>query len=345
MSQYTKINNKFTRFVKEDVREKLEVEIGDTKQSNFYPQVKLKKWDNEVNLSIRLKDSDYTSSSVVEEDGKIKWKSPKREVHFYDIDPIAGNPQLEEGGYELDVVLLEKPASNVLEFTIETKNTEFLYQSPLTQEQKDAICIGGDEPAYNQPENVTGSYAVYHNDTPNNFDDGKLYKVGKVAHIFRPKIIDSAGTWVWGELNIDVQKKLLTVTIPQDFLDNAVYPVRHAAGMMLGFSGVGAQTVTIEGIVKGSIWTSANPAGSVVSIHAYTTASATTRTYALSIYKSDLTLVASASTGELTPAADAAWRNFTYVSAPTLIDSTGYILAAFGSSSSGTHTVSFEHRY
>jgi len=47
-------------------------------------------------------------------------------------------------------------------------------------------------------------------------------------------MVDAAGTEVWGDLNIDTKAGLLTVTIPQAFLDKAVYPVRHAAGLEFG---------------------------------------------------------------------------------------------------------------
>ena len=42
---------------KDDPKDKIEVELGDSKDSTkFHPQVKLMRWDNEVNASFRLKD-------------------------------------------------------------------------------------------------------------------------------------------------------------------------------------------------------------------------------------------------------------------------------------------------
>ena len=37
-------------------------------------------------------------------------------------------------------------------------------------------------------------------------------------------------------LNIDEEKELLTVTIPQDFLNVATYPIYQAAGLEFGYS-------------------------------------------------------------------------------------------------------------
>ena len=40
---------------KDDPKDKIEVELGDSKDSTkFHPQVKLMRWDNEVNASFRL---------------------------------------------------------------------------------------------------------------------------------------------------------------------------------------------------------------------------------------------------------------------------------------------------
>jgi len=50
---------------------------------------------------------------------------------------------------------------------------------------------------------------------------------GKAFHWYRPLIWDSSNPRkeVWGELNVDAEKGIRTVTIPQEFLDGAVYPV------------------------------------------------------------------------------------------------------------------------
>jgi hypothetical protein len=113
------------------------------------------------------------------------------------------------------VHLLEKPASNVLNFTVDTKGLDFFYQPALTPEE---IVAGA-----NRPENVVGSYAVYYKNCPANYVGGKEYKAGKAFHIYRPWAEDSAGTHVWCDLNIT--DGLMTVTLPQTFVDTAVYPV------------------------------------------------------------------------------------------------------------------------
>ena len=73
----------------------------------------------------------------------------------------------------------------------------------------------------------------------------KNYRAGKAFHIYRPKMIDSVGTEVWGELKIDKGK--LTVTIPQEFLDNAIYPIGHAAGLRFGDETTGSTGTSLSG--------------------------------------------------------------------------------------------------
>jgi len=196
LERYIKSKNKYFRMIKSDPKDRLDVEVGDSKQPQlFYPQLKVKRWDNEVNFSIRLKDDDYSSVQIIEEDDKIKWKNGKREVHFYDVES-DGSHLFEDGGYELNVVLLEKPLSNVIEFSLEFKDVEFYYQPPLTDEQKAQKCFPDGEPVWEQLECSIGSYAVYHKSCPDNVVGEKFYRCGKVAHIFRPRIEDSSGKQV-----------------------------------------------------------------------------------------------------------------------------------------------------
>ena len=207
----------------DDNLECFEIEIGDSKQPDFKPQVKLMKWDNEVNFSVRAIDDEIGDFTQIKDKEKIKLVKNKREYYFY-----------KDGkNFEFEVVLNKKPKTNKIEMSIKTKGLNFYYQRELTQEEKAA----GDH----QLENCTGSYAVYHSTkgiTHSSQEEATKYKIGKAFHIFRPKIIDSVGAEVWGELNIDEKNGILSVIIPQEFLDNATYPIRHAAGLTFGNTSV-----------------------------------------------------------------------------------------------------------
>lgn len=139
--------------------------------------------------------------------------------------------------------LKEKPASNQWSLAI-VDNNQFLfcYQQPLSElsalipeskieyfkkDDVDYIRLvyppGGPNISESRPLDVDGSIAVYHKTKRNNVVGHKNYRTGKVLHIPRPKAIDSDGNWVW--CDIQVKNKIYTRTIPQAFLDAAVYPV------------------------------------------------------------------------------------------------------------------------
>ena len=236
------------KVIKDDWRDRIMVEVGKKKQvfqqgifggkslEVFTPSLKMTRWD-EVDFeldpepiigSIPLKNRKLNFIGK-----KIKYTTSKKELHFYNIEP---NEKLREGGYEFEVILKEKPSTNKLEFTIKTKGLKFYYQPPMTEEKLEEGQTADETHIYDKdgnviaerPENVVGSYAVYHatKGAMSNVKGGKLYRVGKAFHIYRPKITDANGNWTWGKLNIDEKKGILTIEIDQDFLDKAVYPVK-----------------------------------------------------------------------------------------------------------------------
>jgi hypothetical protein len=112
--KYTQSLNTYVQQVKPDWKDRIEVEIGDIMTpAKFLPQTKIKRWDNEVNVSLRLIHTEKSPTVSVEGD-KIKWKGRKIEAHFYDIN----NAEHPEGAEEFEVVLLEKPKNNVVQFTV-----------------------------------------------------------------------------------------------------------------------------------------------------------------------------------------------------------------------------------
>ena len=93
--KFNSTTNSYKATPKDDPRDRIEIELGDSKQPDFKPQVKIMRWDNEVNASFRLKGLDnYTVSTEGE---KTKLINGKKEIHLYDIAPCEEHP---EGGYE-----------------------------------------------------------------------------------------------------------------------------------------------------------------------------------------------------------------------------------------------------
>ena len=202
-----------------------DVEISDKDM----PEVKLRKWGEETFIKISY--PDFTPVNPKQGEGKLKWENGNKEVHLY---PTKVG---ETDAFEFEIILKSKPATNKITLDIETKGLKFYYQPPLNQEkQEEGLTCSETEckdkdgnVVVHRPENVVGSYAVYHESKTGNYEalGGKNYRAGKAFPIYRPEIIDSAGNWIWGEYNKDVQQiKKLIITIPQEFLDNAVYPVR-----------------------------------------------------------------------------------------------------------------------
>jgi len=206
--KYRLENAKLVREAKADPKDHLKIEVGN--EENFKPKVKVSRWD-EVDFSLELLDGESGNAKLETEGDKIKWSKGDKTARFYDLT----SEEYPEGAFEFDIELKKKPKTNKIEFSLNTKGVEFFYQPALTQAEIDE--------GAQRPENVVGSYAVYASENKTNYVGGKEYKVGKIGHIYRPKIYDANGQSVWGVLNIT--GNILSVEIPQAFLDSAAYPV------------------------------------------------------------------------------------------------------------------------
>lgn len=88
----------------------------------------------------------------------------------------------------------------------------------------------------NRADHIVGSYAVYHKSKNHN-----QYQTGKFAHIYRPLITDAKGQEVFADLNI--KNNIMSIVIPQTFLDQATYPVK--VDPTFGYSTAGASDYQI----------------------------------------------------------------------------------------------------
>jgi len=178
-----------------------DTEIGDSLDVSFQPQVKVKLWDNESNFSMRLLNFGVGSHNF--DGSRVQWAGNNASCEFIN----SGD------GFEFYIDLISKPATNQLRFSLETKNIVVFKQPELTPEE---IADG----AF-RPDNVINSYAVYHSAKNNN-----EYQTGKILHLYRPKATDANSNSVWCDQDINVPVRTKVITIPQSFLDTAVYPVR-----------------------------------------------------------------------------------------------------------------------
>ena len=281
------------------------IEVGDKSTTEFKPTLKLERWGGEAYIKVSLPTTEKTTPKTTTE--KVVWEGQTVDAHFYPLEPTE---QYELGGFEFEVILKEKPLTNKIVLNFETQNLKFYYQPPLTEEfesgwSKEFQCdilvtetevtntkIG--DILVHRPENVVGSYAVYHATkggmvTPQ--DVAKGITTGQGFMIYRPKMIDARGAWVWGEQLIDLKMGKQIITIPQWFLDTATYPIRHAAGDTFGWTNKGGSSHSglLSGVIRGLDATGA--AGTGTSISLYVSDAAATPKIKCALYKADESFV------------------------------------------------------
>lgn len=196
------------------------VKIGG-KTAKFVPNINASKWNDECWMNINHPDVVNAEKETFVDD-KMELTIGNN-THRYYVD--------DDGRLEYEIDFATKPISNKVVLNVGfPEGLAFHYQPTLTQEEIDA----GDE----RPDNVSGSYAVYWKNHWNK------YKTGKFCHIYRPKITDAGNHWEW--CDIEYKDKQLIITVGQDFLDNAIYPI--TLDPTFGLTTDGASTTFIDGI-------------------------------------------------------------------------------------------------
>ncbi len=283
------------------------------------PEVRLKKWDGEVNLGVSYENVQSPGSRAPLTD-RVEWNGQKEEVHAY---PLPAKEGMEGGGFEIEVYLKQKLATNVFSFAIDgADNLDFFYQPALTQ----AEITRGDV----RPDNVIGSYAVYHKTKKDYREGGTNYATGKAFHIYRPKAIDANGNETWATLSY--KGSALSVEVPQDFLDTATYPIR--VDPTFGYTAAGASTASFgtEDLI-GSVFTSPADYGSFTSASIYVdTARSTGNVKIVIVNHTDLNIVSNGVSNAVNLSA-AGWYSPTFASAPAITASTEYVLTGISDSS------------
>lgn len=263
------------------------IEIGDSKQDDFYPQAKFTGWGNEVNLSLRLVD-DFNGTVRTEGD-KVVYENGPRSARFYEID----DSDFEDGAFEFDIVLTERPLYPELTFTVKAKGLKAYFQPALTQEEIDE--------GVSRPERFVNSWAIYHATKKNNrllevaenkfssleiaqgvaegwivqkelskprkMPDGTEVtevtyeldgdvKAGKLAHIPRPHYTDANGNKVWCEFELPVDEEnniidggTARLLLPDEHT-GAAYPI--VVDPTFGYTSVGGSATF--GSIQGSLY-------------------------------------------------------------------------------------------
>jgi len=305
------------------------VEIGDNEAGNFKPHLKLNRWDGECFIKVGLPITDKRTP-VVEGD-KVKWIEPNREAHFYPFEPriVGGFLQNELGGFEFEIILKKKPAKNTITLDIETQGLKFYYQPELTPKE---IADGAV-----RPDNVVGSYAVYHaTRTPMHRGkaDAEKYKAGKAFHIYRPKVKDAVGGETWADLSLDERNGKLVITVDQTWLDRAVYPV--SIDPNFGYETIGSTSLYPNAnCLIGSLFTSPAGGNDGVSMSAYVkhTWSSSYHIKGVVVLHSNLNIITNGITDAIGVTSTAGWRTGNFSTSPSLSASTEYVLMIIPDSS------------
>jgi hypothetical protein len=192
-----------------------DLEIGDVLDTNFQPQVKIKRWNNECNFSMRLLGHGTAApdKNPVFDGTKATWGGNGASAEFYQL--------ADDTGFEFAVRFNAQPPTADIKFSLESKGFVFDKQT------------SGD-PA------VNGSYAVYHDSKAHN-----KYGTGKGFHIWTPWIegmVNAVLTRVYCTIDINVPLKIMTISIPQAFYDTVDWS-DVLLDPTLGYTTIGASTI------------------------------------------------------------------------------------------------------
>jgi hypothetical protein len=177
------------------------VTIGDRKSATFKPQLHSEFWGGENNFTLEM--LGLTGVPTLEND-KVKISTTERELEWYKSD---------DKSLKWIIRLKSKPPDNTYTMRLGGgwEQFNFYYQPPLQNAEpydhpgEEEWIHGYEADGYEawRPRKVDGSYAVYHKTKRDHIQGQTNYRVGKVCHIYVPKVIDALGKTGWCTLRIE----------------------------------------------------------------------------------------------------------------------------------------------
>lgn len=232
INPYTDKTSHYELSVASDIHQNDKVEV-----SKDEPKLTVSRWNNEARISIEPLFPQAGKPSKV----KRPLFSKKMEYKKGDVTAFIEPKNASE--FDIDFTLDSKPSTNIFEYKVTGwGDYDFFYQPELTPEE----IANGDQ----RPENVVGSYAVYHKTKKDNKEGKTNYGTGKIMHIYRPKVIDAKGNEIWVQLTF--KDGILSVVVPQSFLDTASYPV--IVDPTFGYTTIGASASQIFAVTTSNRW-------------------------------------------------------------------------------------------
>lgn len=297
----------------------------------------LKGWNDEYAITITPQ-IPTTSFGAIDKPFTVpadrKLLSKKMEYRTGDVTAFIEPKEGTENEFDIDFTLHSKPDTNVFEYKIEgAEEFDFFYQPELTPEE----IARGDT----RPQNVVGSYAVYHKTKANHRVGSTNYATGKAFHIYRPKAIDANGEERWAELAF--ADGVLTVTLDDQWLSDAVYPI--VVDPTFGITTIGSTSALggTENAVRPERVTTTE-AGDVTMVSAYMTVTTAAKNSKTAFYEfvstSDAGSLLAESTQRSNGTSAGQWYNYTM--SYTVTGGTDYYLGAYTASGSGVASMFYD---
>jgi|GEM_PF-1384570 len=285
-------------------------------------------------LKLPLVDKPFT------DDEKTRWQTTQKLQDNYDWVTNAKRSDANwyrsepKDGLEFEVVLAKKPNTNEVSLTANNpKNVTAYYQAELSfeQMQKDNT---------KRPPDVHKSLAIYHTSKRNN-----VYETGKIAHIYRPIAHDSDGYSVFCNFKeleglsdgepYDLAQGL-TVVVPQEFIDSAMYPI--TIDPLFGYITGGGSGLTLDDTIVGTLHTSTE-AGEMQSLSMYLdTSSSTTCNYEGALYTAATGVLVAQTDNGATVSGVPPWKTVNFA-AEGFNNGTDYYISAWGQGTGGYESI------
>ena len=131
-------SEKVDRFEKVDISSLPEGGINKIEFLKNEPKVVFSKWNGEVQLGMKYAKIQAVGARSL--NNRIEYKDIKEEMHAYPLEKGEG---MEDGGFEIEIVLKDKPDTNTFDFTIDgAEQLDFSYQPFLANLDLDGSTWG-----------------------------------------------------------------------------------------------------------------------------------------------------------------------------------------------------------
>jgi len=164
------------------------------------PVMKLKRWNSYLKVGF----TKVSTSPTALEKEKLKWANKTVEVHFYNLGHKKYQKKgwlhpIEEWSFEQEIILKEKPTSNILSLDIELKGLKY--------------------------EKQDGGYVFYREiEMPDIVPEEQREILRENAFYLNPIVVrDKEGKET--KAKIDLKDGVLAIEIDKNFLNKAVYPI------------------------------------------------------------------------------------------------------------------------